>query len=66
MRYELLSKEQAKAAIQALMSDGESVNSTLYELDMGDKKIYWAAHLSIETLRNDLESDWTVFLQVWE
>ena len=66
MRLEVLSKEQARAALQALLLDEGQDDFTLYELDMDDKKLYQTEELSIEALKDDLKSDWTVFLQVWE
>ena len=66
MRLEVLSKEQARAALQALLLDEGQDDFTLYELDMDDKKLYQTEELSIEVLKDDLKSDWTIFLQVWE
>ena len=66
MRLEVLSKEQARAVLQALLLDEGQDDFTLYELDMDDKKLYQTEELSIEVLKDDLKSDWTIFLQVWE
>lgn len=66
MKCRILDVEQARAALQALFSDVKQDDSVLYELDMDDKKLYRADQLGVNVLRKDLESEWSIFLQVWE
>ena len=64
MKCKILNAEQAKAALQELLSPENPNNSELYELDMDNKKLYLAEQLSIKTLRDDLEDDGYVLRRV--